>query len=122
MLEPKKKKKELVSRKKRRLKETLPGAQTTSVWAHCLFDVGCLQRLAVYNAGDVDIAACIDVVVVVEGGRVVAAVSSVLQPWEWCGTTFRLVCKHDEWSVRSLTVYKPLLFIFPFLGHVPSLF
>jgi hypothetical protein len=45
--------------------------------------VGCLQCLAVYNAGDVDIAACVDVVVMVEGGRAVVAVSRVLQPWEW---------------------------------------
>jgi hypothetical protein len=45
--------------------------------------VGCLRHLAVYNAGDVDIAACVDIVVVVEGGRAVAAVSRVLQLWEW---------------------------------------
>ena len=36
------------------------------------------------------------------------------------GTTF-FICerKRDQWSVCSLRVYKPLLFGFIFLGHVP---
>jgi hypothetical protein len=83
------------------------------------------------NMGDAGVAVGIDEVVVVEGGRVVVAVSRVIvvADVDVCGMGcvdglaamgmvnkwhhfFIWVCKHDEWSMCSLRVYKPLLFVF----------
>ena len=89
---------------------------------------------AIIQCGDMGVVAGIDGVVVVEGGREVAA---VLREVMRCGIVVGLaavgmvnkwhnffiwVHKHDEWSVHSLTVYKPLLFNFLSLGHIPLLF
>jgi hypothetical protein len=88
----------------------------------------CLRHLAVLsNVGDVGVAAGIDEVVVVEGGRAVSRVVVVVDVERGVGCVdglaavgmvnkwhhfFIWVCKHDEWSVRSPRVYKPLLFVF----------
>jgi hypothetical protein len=90
--------------------------------------------------GDAGVAVGVDKVVVVEGGRAVVAVSRVVvvvdvdvhsmgcvdclaamgmvNKWHHL---FVWVCNHDEWSVHSLRVYKPLLRVLS-LVHVPVLF
>ena len=63
-----------------------------------MFHLRCLAALS--NVGDVGIVAGVDGVVVVEGGRAVAAV------------LFLFGCANmTKWSMRSPKVYKPLLLL-----------
>jgi hypothetical protein len=71
--------------------------------------------------GDVGVAVGVDEAVVVEGGRALVAGGSVdgcvvslaavgmVNKWHHFFVWER---KCDQWSVRSPTVYKPLLFVF----------
>ena len=89
---------------------------------------------SIIQCGDMGVVAGIDRVVVVEGGREVAAVlrevtqhgivvglaaMGMVNKWHHFSVWVR---KCDKWSVHSLTVYKPSLFVFLSLEHVPLLF
>jgi hypothetical protein len=91
---------------------------------------------SIVQHGDGGVAACIDEVVVVEGGRVVVAVSRVVVDVDihglGCvdglaavgmvnsGTTFSFGCANmTKWSVCSPNIYKPSLLLFISQAYSP---